>query len=104
MEVGESMNRNGWFLWCGVGTIAENHEQIENLTKQEAIEEAVRKSYEWPRVLICQKSAKYPRGITLAGIQYGRMSGKILEDAYNAGNPAIVEYIDKKCGGEYRKG
>jgi len=46
MEAGESMNRNGWFLWCGVGTIAENQEQIENLTKKEAIEEAVRKSYE----------------------------------------------------------
>lgn len=87
------MNKHCWFLWCGVGTIAENHEQIENLTKQEAIEKAVRKSYEWPRVLICQKSAKYPRGVTLAGIQYGRISGKMLEEAFNKSRVDLIREI-----------
>ena len=92
----------GWFIWCGVGTVDEAHEETCNLTKAEAIELAMQKAYEWPRVLVCQKSAKYPRGVEHAGIEYGRMCGKILEDAYNAGNPAVVRYIQTKCGGKYR--
>lgn len=92
----------GWFLWCGVGTVDEAHEKVCGLTKTEAIEQAMQKAAEWPRVLVCQKSAKYPRCVTLAGIEYGRLSGKILEQAFNAGNPAVVRYVETKCGGEYR--
>lgn len=92
----------GWFLWCGKGTVDEEHEEVRNLTKAEAVVQAMQKATEWPRVLVCQKSAKYPRGVTLAGIEYGRMSGKILEQAFNAGNPAVVQYVERKCGGEYR--
>ena len=93
---------HGWFIWCGIGTVDEKHEEITGLTKAEAIEQAVQKAAEWPRVLICQKCAKYPHGVELGGIEYGRMSGKIFENAYNAGNPAVVKYVEIKCGGAYR--
>lgn len=87
----------GWFLWCGIAGITEKHEEIRNLTKAEVIERAMQKATEWPRVLICQKSAKYPRGACFAGIEYGRMSGRMLEDAYNAGNSAVVNYVNTMC-------
>ena len=80
MEVGESMSRCGWSVWCGIGRIDESHEEIRDLTKAEAIQIAFQKSNEWPRVLVIQHNAKHPRGITLGGIEYGRISGRIFDE------------------------
>lgn len=74
-----SKNMRGWSVWCGVGYIDERHEEILDLTKTEAIRLAFKKSKEWPRVLVIQWGSKYPRGITVAGIEYGRVSGRIFE-------------------------
>ena len=69
------MNRNGWFVWCGVGTVDEKHEEVQNLTKKDALQIAENMAEKWPRVLIGQRSSKYPRGAYLGGIVYGRRSG-----------------------------
>lgn len=69
------MNRNGWFVWCGIGTIDEAHEETRNLTKAEALKMAESMAEKWPRVIIGQICAKYPRGVCLGGICYGRRSG-----------------------------
>lgn len=71
------MNRNlrGWFVWCGVGTIDEVHEEIGNLSKKEALIITENMAKKWPRVLIGQQCAKYPRGVYHGGIEYGRRSG-----------------------------
>lgn len=69
------VNLHGWFLWCGVGTIDETHEEVSNLTKQEALKQAELMAGKWPRVLIGQRSSKYPRGICRGGIEYGRRCG-----------------------------
>lgn len=71
MEVSKGMNRNGWFVWCGV----EKHEEVRNLTKAEALQIAGLMAEKWPRVLIGHRSSKYPRGAYLGGICYGRRSG-----------------------------
>lgn len=73
-------NMRGWRLWCDVGSIAEAHEEIRDLTKEEAIKKAFEKSKEWPRVLVQQFNSKYPRGATVAGIVYGRISGKLFAE------------------------
>lgn len=70
-----SVNKHGWFLWCGVGTIDDLHEEVRNLTKAEALTMAETMAEKWPRVLIGQVCAKYPRGIYRGGIEYGRRCG-----------------------------
>ena len=70
-----SRNLRGWFVWCGVGTIDEVHEEIGNLTKKEVLAIAENMAEKWPRVLIGQQCAKYPRGVYRGGIEYGRHSG-----------------------------
>ena len=73
-------NNCGWSVWCGVGHIEEAHEEITDLTKAEALKLALQKSEKWPRVLVIQHSAKHPRGITLGGVEYGRISGRIFDE------------------------
>lgn len=68
-------NMRGWFIWCGVGTVDEEHQETSGLTKAEALSVAESMAEHWPRVYIGQKSAKYPRGAILGGIVYGRHSG-----------------------------
>ena len=66
-------NLRGWFV-DGM-TEAGKAIQKEGLTKAEALSMAESMVEHWPRVYIGQKSAKYPHGAILGGIQYGRRSG-----------------------------
>lgn len=68
----------GWFLWCGVGTVDEEHTEITGLTKREAVDMAESMTGKWPRVLVGQTSSRHPRGVILGGIEYGRKSGVVL--------------------------
>jgi len=67
-----------WLVWCGVGAIDEKHEQIDNLSKKEALITAKSMAEIWPRVVVGQVNSKYPRGIWRGGIEYGRKSGICL--------------------------
>lgn len=67
-----------WFVWCGVSTIDEKHEQINNLSKKEALITAKSMAEIWPRVLVGQINSRHPRGIIHGGIEYGRKSGICL--------------------------
>lgn len=62
-------NLRSWSIWCGVGTIGEKHEEITGLTKAEALSMAEEAAKCWPRVLICQKSARYSHGVELGGYE-----------------------------------
>lgn len=67
-----------WFVWCGVGKIDEKHEQINDLSKKEALVTAKSMAETWPRVLVGQVNSQHPRGIIHGGIEYGRKSGICL--------------------------
>lgn len=71
-------NLKGWFVWCGVGTIDEEHEKIQGLSKKEALITAKFMAEKWPRVLVGQVNSRYPHGVELGGIEYGRKSGICL--------------------------
>ena len=79
-------NMRGWFIWCGVGTVEMDGvagmlclEQHSDLTKKEALSMAEECAKRWPRVMVCQKSARYPNGAELGGYEPWGKWGICLE-------------------------
>lgn len=61
------MTGKNWIVWCGVGTVEENHQEISGLTKAEAISMAEEAAKCWPRVLAFHKSNRFPYDVEHGG-------------------------------------
>ena len=68
-------NLKGWFVWCGVVAIDEKHEQINDLSKKEALITAKSMAEKWPRVHVGKIDSHYRNGVILGGVEHGRKSG-----------------------------